>query len=463
MSAQSENMEDEPVATLDLMTEDCGDESYDTPAQPEPVPEVLAHLYKNGMRFQTVSPIFWSTDETPKLVKRNSVYFSVDTIVSSHEILEAFDKAGIDISEIASVQRRASSRSWVVSFDSPITKEAALEIAAVEIGGVTVFLGDSENRVMIVKVYEAPAELPDTAIIGRLSHYGRVLSFRRDHVTDGVENGVRTARMRLHGNIPNLICLAGEMIRIWYPTQPKTCRSCGADDHLAKDCNSTRCFNCEKPGHVASECPSPPVCSLCLDDEHSLGDCPFIHFSANVAPSGGKKPEQEEVDKEEAKQSRQREKEEYAKQQVANPTRAKATNADKKSKDKGNKENKRSGDNKAENKESRRREDKGPDKQQHREDSDRETRRREDDRRDDDRRERRERREYEEWRSRQHRDRERDRERDRDRDRDRYREREHSRRDYPRDRSNRRDVSESDDDGEWTLVTSKHKRRYDYR
>ena len=179
MSAQSENLENDLNVTPVLMTENCGDESLpcDTPAQPEPVPDTLLHLYKNGMQFENVSPIFWSRDETPKLVKRNSVYFSVDTIVSSLEILEAFDEAGTDISEIASVQRRASSRSWVVSFDSPMTKEAAVEIATVEIGRVTVFLGDSENRVVLVKVYEAPAELPDTAIIGRLSHYGRVLNF----------------------------------------------------------------------------------------------------------------------------------------------------------------------------------------------------------------------------------------------------------------------------------------------
>ena len=32
-----------------------------------------------------------------------------------------------------------------LSFDLPITKEAALEVASLEIGGVSVFLGDSEN------------------------------------------------------------------------------------------------------------------------------------------------------------------------------------------------------------------------------------------------------------------------------------------------------------------------------
>ena len=173
---------------------------------------------------------------------------------------------------------------------------------------------------MLVKIYEAPAELPDTALNGRLSHYSRILSFRRDLVIDCIENGVHTARMCLHGNIPNLVCIAGELVRIWYPSQPKMCRNCGADDHLAKDCDSMRCFNCEKSGHFAGECPLPIVCSICLDDDHDLGDCPFFLFSANIVPTGNKVPEIQEVARMQAKQERKAKKEQYAKQ-VKNPTR----------------------------------------------------------------------------------------------------------------------------------------------
>lgn len=156
-------------------------------------------------------------------MKNHSIYFSVDTVISSQEILEAFDKTGIDIDEITCIQRKASNKSWVVSFDSPVTKEAALEVASLEIGGTTVFLGNCEHRLVLVKVYEAPAALPDTAVIGRLSHYGRVLSFRRDRITEDIDNGVRTARMELRRHIPSIINLAGELLRIWYPSQPKTC------------------------------------------------------------------------------------------------------------------------------------------------------------------------------------------------------------------------------------------------
>jgi len=51
-----------------------------------------------------------------------------------------------------------SNKSWVVTFDSPVTKEAALEVASVEIGSHTIFLGECEHRLVPVKIYEAPGE-----------------------------------------------------------------------------------------------------------------------------------------------------------------------------------------------------------------------------------------------------------------------------------------------------------------
>ena len=96
----------------------------------------------------------------------------------SQAVLEAFDAAEIEIDFITSIQWKASNCMWVVSFDNQLVKETALEVAFVEIAGMTVFLGDCEIRSVLVKIYEAPAELPDTVVIGCLNHYGRVMSFR---------------------------------------------------------------------------------------------------------------------------------------------------------------------------------------------------------------------------------------------------------------------------------------------
>ena len=262
----------------------------DRPRDAEPVPKVLIDMYENGAKFSRVPEYTWSLkkdENAAKLRKELSVSNTVDTVVSTQDILFGFDAAGIDIESVLSVQRRASNNTWVVAFKSPEAKNAALGVNSVSIAGCTVFLGDCENRLQSVKIYEVPQEMPDTVIIGRLSRYGKVFSFRRDKVADCIYNGIRTARMRVNKVIPSSLYIAGELLRIWYPTQPKMCRRCCAEDHLVKDCRSVRCFNCETPGHMSHDCPSPPRCSICLDEDHAAILCPFLLFSANLEENPG--------------------------------------------------------------------------------------------------------------------------------------------------------------------------------
>ena len=146
--------------------------------------------------------------------------FSVDTVITCNEVLIGFDKAGIDIDDIASIQRRNSNNTWVVTFRNKAVKDAALNEQSITFAGCTVFLGDCENKVSIVKIFELPDELPDSVVIGRLSHYGRVISFRRDRVADTIFNGVHTARMIIERPIPAQAFIAGEFCRFWYPAKP---------------------------------------------------------------------------------------------------------------------------------------------------------------------------------------------------------------------------------------------------
>lgn len=109
------------------------------------------------------------------------------------------------------------------------------------------------------------------------------------------------ARMSLNRHIPSIINLAGEYVLVWYPNQPKTCRNCGSQDHLLKDCSSVRCFNCEKSGHRLENCEEPPTCTACKSEDHRLADCPFVKYSANVDTSP----------KEQTEEDKQRDKEQY--------------------------------------------------------------------------------------------------------------------------------------------------------
>lgn len=250
---------------------------------PPELPTVMADLQHAGHHFQTVSCELWKVNGPKMRIKKDcSVCFSVDTVVTSQDIVVGFDKSGIDIDSITSIQRKARNNTWIVTFDSPVSKTAALNELSVTISGCVVFLGDCENKVTIVKLYELPTELPDSVIIGRLSHYGRVFSFRRDRIAEGIFNGVRTAQMFLDRPIPGQTFIAGEFARIWYPGQPKTCRKCGAEGHLAASCKYQRCFNCEQPGHRSDDCPLSPLCRVCLADSHPTPECPYIYYSSNV-------------------------------------------------------------------------------------------------------------------------------------------------------------------------------------
>ena len=130
--------------------------------------------------------------------------FSVDTVISSQDIIVGLDNPGIDIDDITSIQRRASNNSWAVSFASKAMKDAALNEHSITIAGCSVLLGDCENRVSIVKLYELPDEMPDSVVIGRLAHYGRPRG--------------RTARMFIERPIPAQTFIAGEFVRFWYPS-----------------------------------------------------------------------------------------------------------------------------------------------------------------------------------------------------------------------------------------------------
>lgn len=280
----------EPLANTD---EPAAADHSDTEGDEFELPEALKNLINiSGANFVAVPENTWNIDGWAAKLKRNfSVTFPTDIEVSSADILEALLKTDVDPETISAIQFRGSNRSWVVSFTDQNPKNYMLEIGRLLVKDTVVFLGDAEFKTVIVKIYEAPMEMPDTAIIGRLAHYGKVLSFRRDRgVSTGIFNDVRTARMRLSQTILSNVRIAGESIGISYPGQPKTCWKCGDEGHMAQGCKSPRCYNCEAPGHRAFECPEHPLCGICLESNHPISQCPFLVFSANVSNTGESTP-----------------------------------------------------------------------------------------------------------------------------------------------------------------------------
>ena len=247
-----------------------------------PVPDAINRMMNNGVRFRTTKNSWNLDNESVSLKKPYSVYFTVEKPCSNQHIINAFDKIGVSCDEIFSIQQRLASNTWIVSFLTAEAKEQVMSSWNMEIAGQRVFIVDCDNRISLVKIYNAPSELPDSVIIGRLSAYGSVLSFRRDLAADNIFNGIRTARMKIEKPIPSTVRIVGEFIRLWYPGQPKSCRRCGDLGHLIKDCTSVRCFNCEKAGHRAEECEEPDTCSICRSHDHRENRCPYLMYSANV-------------------------------------------------------------------------------------------------------------------------------------------------------------------------------------
>lgn len=214
----------------------------------------------------------------------------------------------------------------MVSFSEQQEKDKVISKGRLKIKSTVVFIGDADSRTDIVKIFEPPDEMPDTVVISRLSCFGRVLSFRRNIAPAmGVQNGVRTACMRITRDIPCIVHVVGEKISVKYSSQPRSCRRCGGFGHFQGNCKDPRCYNWDTPGHCAMDCEESVLCGVCLRLDHPLAECPFVVFSANVESSYAdaakssrteRTPEQQEAirfaaeaaEKEKEKQREQREK-----------------------------------------------------------------------------------------------------------------------------------------------------------
>ncbi|KAL0269068.1 UNVERIFIED_CONTAM: hypothetical protein PYX00_010804 [Menopon gallinae] len=68
--------------------------------------------------------------------------------------------------------------------------------------------------------------------------------------------------------------------------------SCRVTDY----CSITRCYKCQRYGHVAKHCRSQETCGHCAEEGHNRKSCPHLEKPASCANcQRGKKPHQHEV------------------------------------------------------------------------------------------------------------------------------------------------------------------------
>ena len=107
------------------------------------------------------------------------------------DVFTALKDTGIDPNSLGCLQRKSSGE-IILTFRNTYQKAIFLTKCALTINQQPVAIQDVDHPLTFLNIYDAPRELPDTAIIERLSPYCEVLHHRRGKFREpeGVFNGI---------------------------------------------------------------------------------------------------------------------------------------------------------------------------------------------------------------------------------------------------------------------------------
>ena len=123
-----------------------------------------------------------------------------------------------------------------------------------------IYIQSSFRRITHVAVFDAPHELPDEPIVQRLQDRFQctVVNTRRNkHQGTDIPNGIRTYSVIMRKDLPATMRFGRFVIRFHYSGAGRRCNKCSQEDHVARDCPETMCFNCDNLGHESRQCPGP--------------------------------------------------------------------------------------------------------------------------------------------------------------------------------------------------------------
>ena len=260
----------------DVVIVDCGAES---PGLPVHFNQIVAG--------EVGSDVARPADENRLPGRPLTAFFSPQVRLPSCDVLSALQEAGLNGSSVACIQRKASGE-ILLTFRKADLKERFVHSSVLKVNGAPYAIQDVDRPLTFVQIFDAPHERPDSAIIQRLAGYCEVVTYRRGFFRDpgweNVQDGSRHYRVRMEKPIPSYMRFGKQFIQFRYVGQPKTCRLCHSASHFANACYTIICFNCEKTGHLASDCPAPIACNICKATTHLARKCLFSWTTISEIP-----------------------------------------------------------------------------------------------------------------------------------------------------------------------------------
>lgn len=193
--------------------------------------------------------------------------------MSAAEVLKALNNDGFTTNHIRCLQRKPAGEIYVTFCTADLhdkfiqQRSFFLTGKPHDVNGSTVFLA----------IYDAPYELPDTAIIHRLRPFCEVLWYLRGtfRAHDGVFNGLRHFCVCVLKAIPSYLCFGKFLLRLAHDGQVPTFCCCNRCGHQASACGNTVCFDCDGLGHTTHDCVKPMYRCICKSGQHLAQSCSF--------------------------------------------------------------------------------------------------------------------------------------------------------------------------------------------
>ena len=129
-----------------------------------------------------------------------TAFFTPQVRLPASDVFTALREANVDSSDVSCLQRTSNGQ-VVLTLRRAECKEQFLCKSVLKVGNTLYALQDVGRPLTYLQVYDAPHELPDLAIIRRLSQYCDVIYHRCGHFTQAgwehVHDGARHYRVRI--------------------------------------------------------------------------------------------------------------------------------------------------------------------------------------------------------------------------------------------------------------------------